>query len=123
VSGAPVIDRTGRPVGVFSISDVAFGWGRDEAERQRIFYRAATGQFLPIGSDEPSTFWERAVGEVMTPLLFTVQHDDEVQEAALRMTVEKIHRVVVLDGARIVGVLSASDVVAAVGRGELVEVP
>ena len=70
VSGAPVVDRTGSPVGVFSVSDVAFGWGQEEAERQRVFYRTAAGQFLPIASDEPSTFGERAVGEVMTPLLF-----------------------------------------------------
>ena len=43
VSGAPVVDRTGSPVGVFSIKDVAFGWGQEEAERQRVFYRMPAG--------------------------------------------------------------------------------
>ncbi len=121
VSGAPVVDRTGSPVGVFSVSDVAFGWGQEEAERQRVFYRTAAGQFLPIDSDEPSTFGERAVGDVMMPLVFSVQQDDPVREAASLMTVEQIHRVIVLDGNRLVGILSASDIAAAVGRGELVE--
>jgi predicted transcriptional regulator len=37
VSGAPVIDRAGSPVGIFSVKDVAFGWGQEEAERQRVF--------------------------------------------------------------------------------------
>ena len=121
VSGAPVVDRTGIPVGVFSTTDVAFRWGQQEAERQRVFYRMPAGHFLPIASDQPSTFGERIVGDVMTPLLFAVQKEDLVQEAALLMTVEQIHRVIVLDGTRLIGILSASDIVAAVGRGEFVE--
>jgi CBS domain-containing protein len=121
VSGAPVVDRAGSPVGVFSVRDVAFGWGQEEAERQRVFYRTPAGQFLPIASDEPSTFGQRAVGDVMTPLLFAVQKDDPIQEAALLMTAEQIHRVIVLDGNRLVGILSTSDIAAAVGRGELME--
>ena len=28
VSGAPVVDRAGSPVGVFSVRDVAFGWDK-----------------------------------------------------------------------------------------------
>jgi CBS domain-containing protein len=91
------------------------------AERQRVFYRTAAGQFLPIASDEPSTFGERAVGEVMMPLVFSVQQDDPVRKAASLMTVEQIHRLIVLDGKRLIGILSASDIAAAVGRGELVE--
>jgi CBS domain-containing protein len=121
VSGAPVVDRLGSPVGVFSVSDVAFGWGQEEAERQRVFYRASAGQFLPVASDEPSTFGARAVGDVMMPLVFSVQQDDSIREAASLMTVEHIHRVIVLDGKRLVGILSASDIAAAVGRGELVD--
>jgi signal-transduction protein with cAMP-binding, CBS, and nucleotidyltransferase domain len=100
---------------------LAFGWGKEEAERQRVFYRMPTGQFLPVASDEPSSFGERVVGEVMTPLLFAVQLDDPIQEAALLMTGEQIHRVIVLKGTRLIGILSASDIVAAVGRGEFVE--
>ena len=57
----------------------------------------------------------------MMPLVFSVQQDDPVREAASLMTVEQIHRVIVLDGKRLVGILSASDIAAAVGRGELVE--
>jgi CBS domain-containing protein len=121
VSGAPVVDHTGSPVGVFSVSDVAFGWGQEEAERQRVFYRTPAGQFLPLASDEPSTFGGRPVGDVMMPLVVSVQQDDPVREAASLMTVEQIHRVIVLDGKRLVGILSASDIVAAVGRGEFVE--
>jgi CBS domain-containing protein len=37
------------------------------------------------------------------------------------MTVEQIHRLIVLDGKRLIGIMSASDIAAAVGRGELVE--
>lgn len=30
LSGAPVVDRRGSPVGVVSVSDVAFGWGQED---------------------------------------------------------------------------------------------
>jgi CBS domain-containing protein len=121
VSGAPVVDRAGNPVGVVSVSDVAFGWGKQEAERQRVFYRTAGGQFLPIAEDEPSHFGERPVADVMMPLVISVQQEDSVRHAAALMTVEEIHRVIVLDGERLVGILSVSDIAAAVGRGDLVD--
>jgi CBS domain-containing protein len=119
VSGAPVVDRTGTPIGVISIADLAFGWGHAEAERQRVFYRASTGEYLPFIEDEASKFGECPVRRVMMPLVFSVRKDDPVRKAAALMRTERIHRVIVLDGTRLIGVLSAWDIAAAVGSGEL----
>jgi CBS domain-containing protein len=59
------------------------------------------------------------VGEVMSRKLLSVSADDEVPIAARQMTDAGVHRVLVLDGGRLVGVLSASDVVRAVADGVL----
>jgi CBS domain-containing protein len=121
VSGAPVVDQSGAPVGVISITDLAFGWGHAEAERQHIFHRARSGEYVPVATEGPSHFAECPVRDVMMPLVFSVRQDDPIDRAAALMTDEHIHRVIVLDGARLVGVLSAWDIAAAVARGDLVE--
>jgi CBS domain-containing protein len=57
----------------------------------------------------------------MMPVVFSVDCNDPIRTAAALMQAEGIHRVIVLGEGRLVGVLSASAIVAAVARGELVE--
>ena len=121
VSGAPVVAQGGTPVGVISIADLAFGWGQAEAERQRVFYRTPTGEYVPMAADETSKFAECPVRSVMMPLVFSVREDDSIRTAAALMAIERIHRVIVLEGTRLIGILSAWDIAAAVARGELVD--
>jgi CBS domain-containing protein len=122
VSGAPVIDEHGNPVGVISRTDLAYGWERAESERRRWYYvggffeSAATG-----GEGQAREFGDRSVREVMMPIVFSVDHDESVRKAAELMQAEGIHRVLVLQDRRIVGVLSASAIVNAVARGDFVE--
>ena len=52
-------------------------------------------------------------------LAFSMRPDDEFAKAAKLMRAENIHRVIVVDGGRLVGVLSASDIVGAVADGRL----
>ena len=120
VTGAPVGNAAGRIVGVISRTDLANGWELAEARRRLAFYRDAHGELLPIGEDPVTTFGECRVDEVMMSLVFAVQVDDSVAKAAALMETEGIHRVIVLEGMRLVGILSASDIVGAVARGELV---
>jgi CBS domain-containing protein len=122
VSGAPVVDDTGRPVGVISRTDLALGWEHAETERHRVFYTTVTGEVPGLQElPEMTPFGAKRVSEVMMSLIFSVQERDPVRKAAELMATEGIHRVIVLDGTCLVGVLSASAIVAAVARGELVE--
>lgn len=123
VSGAPVVDDQNRPVGVVSRTDLVRGWQNAETERRRSFYQAASGEPLIASVDEVTgEFGERSILEVMMPLVFSVQQNDSLRKAAALMSAEGIHRVIVLEGRAMVGLLSASDIVAAVARGDLVEV-
>ena len=76
VSGAPVIDRAGSPVGIFSVKDVAFGWGQEEAERQRLAAEAAAKQRQ---AEEERKAQEAALAQKQRQ----VEEERKVQEAAL----------------------------------------
>lgn len=97
-TGAPVRDEGGRLVGVISRSDLA------DPERNE----------APLET--------REVQELMTPGIFTLRADDLVVNAVKLMVREGIHRVVVTDGTReLVGILTSSDVLHALLRGDLNE--
>jgi CBS domain-containing protein len=121
ISGAPVVDDEGRPVGVVSRTDLVRGWEQAAAERRRLFYEAAASESVLLpGEPVDDEIGRRSVADVMMPLVFSVQQSDSIRKAAALMSAEGIHRVIVLDGQEIAGLLSASDIVAAVGRGTLV---
>ena len=104
ISGAPVIDDDGRPIGVVSKTDLlraAYDAGDDDVVEEHVergyhVHDLATPR----------------VRDVMTPLVFSLPQDAHVSRAAALMAYEGVHRVpVVDDGGRLVGVVSASDVV------------
>jgi len=97
-TGAPVRDDSGRLVGVLSRSDLA------DPERNE----------GPLEG--------RDVQELMTPGIFTLRAEDLVMNAVKLMVREGIHRVVVTDGDRkLVGIVTSSDVLHALMRGQLGE--
>ena len=60
---------------------------------------------------------DHTVGEAMSRKLFGVGPDDDVRVAARHMADADVHRVLVLEGGRMVGIVSASDIVRAVAEG------
>lgn len=102
ISALPVTDRNGRMVGVVSSTDilVAEAEAADDTAREALF--AVT-----------------PVRDIMTARPLTVSHDTDVREAAQQMLYADVHRLFVMDGERIVGVLSTSDIVRAVATGRL----
>lgn len=80
IHAVPVVDTEGRPVGIVSTSDL-LGDARDGAP----------------------------VSGIMTDRVLTVPAYDDVSTAARIMRNHQIHRVIVTDEQRVVGVLSAFD--------------
>jgi len=113
-SAAPVIDDTGKPVGVVSRSDILVH------ERQKIehvepeFYHRgelATGAGEPLSSGFQVERVDRAmVEDIMTPAVFAVPPDAHVSRVIEEMLTLKVHRLFVVgrDGV-LVGVISALD--------------
>jgi CBS domain-containing protein len=87
ISGAPLMDDTGTAVGFISKSDIS--------------------RFDSTGDDP---FYARAY-EIANPKLIATEPSASVEEAAQLMLDEHVHHLVVLDGQKMVGVLSAFDFV------------
>jgi CBS domain-containing protein len=135
LGGLPVVERE-QVVGVVSRADILrlLGVERAIAEAQADFYR----EF----HDDPFAPSERAareeaeqregieeqiahrmatlrVRDAMTAEVVSVDAGAGLREAAASMAERRIHRLVVTDGGRLAGVLSALDVVRLVGEGRL----
>ena len=102
ISALPVVDGTGRMVGVVSSTDIL----TSEAEAEDSTAREGL-------------FGDTTVRDIMTLHPLTVSPDTEVKEAAQQMLYAEIHRLFVVEGERVVGVISTSDIMRAVATGQL----
>jgi CBS domain-containing protein len=115
ISGAPVEDREGRVVGVVSVVDVALAASEDsdgEAERAASDYyeRGFEGALSPEeAQDLRVDAGTLTVADVMTPAVYAVAEDATVSEVASMMLTEHLHRVLVTEGGKLVGIISTSD--------------
>lgn len=102
VSALPVLDRLGRAVGVCSTRDVLLAERRchDPVARERLFERTM-------------------VLEIMTPWPATAHPEEDVREVAQRMLDAKVQRFFVENGGALVGVVSQTDIVAAVAAARV----
>ncbi|HET9465891.1 MAG TPA: CBS domain-containing protein, partial [Gemmatimonadales bacterium] len=64
-------------------------------------------------------FEDTIVRDIMTLHPLTVSPDTEVKEAAQQMLYAEIHRLFVVNGERVVGVISTTDIMRAVATGLL----
>lgn len=97
ISGAPVVSRSGKPIGIVSRGDIL------DPRHQGVAH---------------------AVEDVMTRVLYAVRPGDTLVSAARLMTAEHIHRVLVADeDGRLVGLVSAMDVVRVVAESESHDAP
>jgi CBS domain-containing protein len=119
VSGAPVVDEEGMPIGVISLSDVArraTGRGPVDLDRSRpeFYLRGWEDRYaleevraLRIVAESLS------VRDVMTETLFTVGEDAPLNEIAGVMLGAHVHRVLVTRDGRLAGIVSSLDLLGA----------
>ena len=114
ISGAPVVDGEGRCLGVLSSSDFVT-WakaGREPEKGERMIFLAPWGEIVDI-NDAPDS----EVHRYMTAQPVTVAPAAPVGELAQKMVDAHIHRVlVVVEGGRPCGIVTSTDVLAAVAR-------
>jgi CBS-domain-containing membrane protein len=95
IGGMPVVDEGGTVLGTVSSTDVL--WLATEEENARGFLA-------------PDTLGSRTVREIMTPDVFGVAPDTSMVELRQFFARTGVHRAVVLEEGRIVGIVSLSDV-------------
>ncbi len=139
ISGAPVVDGKGKLVGVVSTSDVlrllssegevptgdplwevpGFDGGAEEdALFQRLFEDAAAQPpAVPArGMGEP-VLDATTVGDIMTAATFTIPPDASMVDLARFLAGGRIHRCLVVEKDHLLGIVTSSDVVRAIGCG------
>ena len=102
VHGLPVVDARGRLIGVISATDVmlATAEAASPQERERVFEHTL-------------------VGEIMTPRPATVLPETDVLEAARHLLYLDVQRLFVEDEGQLAGVISQSDIVAALATARI----
>jgi CBS domain-containing protein len=117
-SAAPVIDRTGRPVGVLSRADILVHERQRVAHAPRIpdyFGRSEltldSGETLPEGFQVEVADRRSTVRDLMTPVVFSVLPDAPASQVVNDLVALHVHRLFVVDrNGTLVGVISALDV-------------
>jgi len=102
VTGVPVVDHSGKVVGVLTTTDVLNAAAETTGAKERVRLFEAT-----------------RVEEIMTPQPLTISPDTEVKEAAQQMLYLEIHRLFVEQDGRLVGVISQSDIVRGVALARI----
>ncbi|HYV50201.1 MAG TPA: CBS domain-containing protein, partial [Myxococcaceae bacterium] len=113
ISGAPVVDAAGRPVGMVSITDLLreqYDQIEDEEDELLPFFAREAVERNRVGR-RSNPEGALTAGDIMTPSVFSVREEALVADAAVEMAHRAVHRVPVVsrDGA-VVGMVSALDV-------------
>jgi CBS domain-containing protein len=105
ISAVPVVDDDERPIGVVSTTDIlqAEAEAEDAAAREELFERTTAR-------------------DLMTPRPLTIPIDAGLREAAQQMLYADVRRLLVVDGGRLVGIVSQTDVVRALATARTMPV-
>ena len=110
VSGAPVVDG-GRVVGIFSATDLLAVLAELNDTTPSLTFRRRRGRTAPLE--------DVTVDEVMTRKVHSLPPDCSVHQAAALMGAKQIHRVLVMQGDVMLGIVTTSDVAKAVAEHKI----
>ncbi len=127
ITGAPVVDRQGCLVGVVSVVDIADAAageddGEDEGSGSIDFFAQSWETGLTDEAREELELedeqGEVLVGEIMNPELYSVTEDATVAEVAMTMLKNHVHRLLVIEEGRVVGIITTSDLLGLLVEGD-----
>lgn len=115
ISGAPVVDEVGRIIGVVSIRDLVERYAADPDARPRRgagFFELSTEELEEEDLDafEVPEEAEETARDVMTAQIHTVPGAAGLKEIADAMCRHKVHRVLVEEEGRLLGLISTLDI-------------
>jgi CBS domain-containing protein len=115
ITGAPVVDGDGALKGVISQTDLVYYHltRGDELVLESSFYHHAKVEGRPVPRGfQFEDFNSGNVADVMTPIVHSVSEAASVDSVSRLMMRNHIHRVIVRRGNRLVGIISALDILA-----------
>ena len=131
ISGAPVENEGGRLVGVLSAFDIAksehIADGGVRTSRGGYYFSNPLGEEFEEAGEDDTEFYGKddysdellgndTVGDWMTPDVISIGPDATLKDVCELMTAEGIHRVLVMEGDKLEGIISTFDVVKFLAR-------
>jgi CBS domain-containing protein len=116
ISGAPVVDDAGRLRGIVTEADLILRAARPHFPRYIPFLEGVIFLENPRHYEEQvEKILATTAEEIMTAKVITVAPDARVEEVATLMAERNINRVVVVEGERVVGIVTRADVIRTLG--------
>ncbi len=125
ISGAPVVDQRGKAVGVISLADIVRTQGaqistKSEAKNVPEFYERTWDELAYI-DQVPQMHVETEglpVREIMNPVVFSVGGDATAVDMAKTMVASRIHRLLVTQDDKMVGLITSLDLLNLIAKLE-----
>ena len=117
ISGVPVLDREKRVIGIVGEGDL-LGHAEVAGERRRTWWLDAFVNSNALARDYIKTHG-RIAGDVMTPTVITVAPTTSIAEIAKILQRHRIKRVPVVDGDKLVGIVTRGDLLKALAAAEV----
>jgi len=121
ISGVPVSDEAGRIIGVVTQRDLVQLYSQESDPHGK----ASAGYYHPMSVDEVESFSEdlhslnvpddaqETVEAIMNAEVYSVGPDADLRDIAGEMTRRTIHRVLVIDAGHCIGIVSTTEILAA----------
>jgi CBS domain-containing protein len=116
ISGVPVVDGSGAPIGIVSEGDL-IGRRTAEWEARQHWWLAVLAEGEPVSPDVLTMFKDPAAHDIMSAPVLSVREDTNLREIAEILTTHRISRLPVVRDGRIVGIVSRADLVRALAVG------
>ena len=121
ISGVPVTEEAGHIVGVISMRDLIEHYSEDPSTRpggSSSFYNMPSEELAEedIESLELPEESQETAGEVMTAAVYTIEANADLPGISRKMVDMNIHRILVEDDGKTVGLISTMDILKALAR-------
>ena len=118
ISGAPVVDAHGHLAGVVSQSDLVRDEMKGHPRERSTFYTRFDDEDLAALREGfiEEDFGESTVADICTPYTITAAVDSTLETLVALMVEKDIHRVLVVDGRKVVGIVTSMDILRKLAR-------
>ncbi len=121
IGGLPVTDEAGHIAGVISMRDLVEQYSQDPDSRPRrkgSFYHLSSEELLEedFGSFDVPQESEETAGDLMTAQVYSTSPDAKLASIAKQMVELSVHRILVVEGTKTLGIISTMDIMRALAK-------
>lgn len=119
ITGAPVMDESCKMLGIVSATDVikrSHYITRDVAHCDEDYDVDPSSGLVEVHKYYTEELFETQIGELMTKEVISLSPEDDLQKAVDIFLKTPVHRIVVMDGEELVGIISTKDTIKAMAK-------